>query len=167
MLELIAQIAGWVALPLALARPHLQTVDRMLWCSTLAAVFVALNIAILGETGGAVIATAVAFSAGFQAVLGGSVPPLFRYIVAVGAILLAFIFREEGLWSLLPIAAFMIARIAEASRKPLWVRSYVIPASSLWIIYGVIMGLPAVAALNALSIGSTALALWMQRSSLR
>jgi hypothetical protein len=167
MLDLIAQIAGWVALPLALARPHLQTVDRMLWCSALAAVFAALNIAVLGEPGGAIISTAVAFSAGFQAALGSSIQPLLRYIVAMGAVLLAFIFREEGLWSLLPITAFIIARIAEASRNPLLVRTYVLPASSLWVAYGIAMGLPAVAALNALSITSTVLALWMMRSSSR
>mgnify|MGYP006271624381 FL=1 len=164
---LVAEICGWLFIPLCVLRFQVRDFDRGLILAALAALATSIHLAPLGATSGAIIALAVALSAAGQALVGARLPLSLRLAISGAAIAAALAFREAGQAGLLPLAAFVAMRLAEAVRHDLFLRAIGVGACALWLVYGLASGSPQIAIANAIATTSCLVGLLRYHTSLR
>lgn len=80
--------------------------------------------------------------------------------LAIPFIVFGFVMKEPGIVAWLPLAAFAMARTVETLQHDLSYRAVLLVCSSLWIIYGAILGLPQIVLLEIMGVISNAFGIW-------
>ncbi len=137
MLEILAQIFGWIALPVAIVRFQFAKLTHMLIANGLASLLIGLSYLFQGLIPGASMAIAACFTSLLQAAIGQKLSLLWRIGLATPAIcfcLYLFMISTSGL-PILPVIAFFIGRISETVKNDLFYRLISITSTSIWLIY--------------------------------
>jgi hypothetical protein len=113
-------------------------------------VVMAAMYALSGGVTGSVMSSASALTSAGQAFLGDSARRLFRAGVALPAVALAIVLKEPGMWAWLPVAAFLVARSAEALLDNLGMRKAFLVTSTAWLVYAASLSLWVVASVEVL-----------------
>jgi hypothetical protein len=157
--DVIAAVAGWIAVPIAIAKFQTKGRTPFLLANCAVAGVMSVHYALMaGWSGFAVTATIVAAS-GAQALLGQTLPLWFRIAVAVVATMIAWVFAWNGPASLLPLTAFMIGRLSETLIDDFRMRAVLLPTHLLWLAYAAAIGSFPVAVMEVVTLVSNVIGL--------
>jgi len=154
---ILAAIFGWAALPVSILRYQAASFRGVLLMSALASFLFGFHYALIGATSGAALALSGGLTSLVQAWIGRSLSIRMRLAIAIPSVALAFAVREPGLLPLVVFAAFGVSRLAEVFDSETKMRTTLVAAAILWVIYAAGSGSIPVALSEIIGFGS---AIW-------
>lgn len=160
MPDLLFQIISWTLVPVGLLRYQVRGHRAFLGVNALVGVLVTVTYLHEGGTAGAAMSMAGTSALALQFAVGHKIALPYRLAMAAPFIIFGLLAREAGLAAWLPFTAFAIARAAEALQRDLALRVVLLGCTSLWIIYGIALGLPQIVLFELMGLVSNAVGIW-------
>lgn len=156
----IHDLLAWALVPIGLIRYQIRSTRWFLGVNGGIGFWVAAIYAMEGGWSGASVAVASGSATLAQCLVGHQLSLGSRLLIAAPAIVVAILLKEAAWYAFLPLAAFTAARIAEAVRHDLGLRVTLLGSSTLWVLYGILLGVPQIVVFEALGILSNMMGIW-------
>ena len=157
--ETLAAAAGWIAVPIAIAKFQIKGRTPFLITNCAVAAVMSVHYGLMAGWSGFAITATIVVASGTQALFGRALSLFQRIAVGVIATSVAWAFAWDGLPSLLPLAAFMIGRFSETLIDDFRMRVVLLPTHVIWLGYAAAIGSLPVAVMEVVTLTSNVIGL--------